>query len=211
MAPEVSGLVLRILVRGIQKSNLKLECRNWAKRLGEPSVVLMRGDMESIFQSNIANSYNSYPRSTIPQYEIFLIYSSPDVHTLGGERYSPPEVDRKWGIWGSYYNIPKTIFYLLKGDDRLWEQPVPYLVAGSKPRSRSGSPEANTYARWFNLLLFGILYMGFPKIRGTFLGLPIIRTIVYWGLYWGTLILGNYHMRGGSTCYFSGYFICYGL
>ena len=35
---------------------------------------------------------------------------------------------------------------------------------------------------------------GFPKIRGTFLGVPIIRTIVYWGLYWGTLILGNYHM-----------------
>ena len=23
----------------------------------------------------------------------------------------------------------------------------------------------------------------FPKIRGTFLGVPIIRTIVYWGLY----------------------------
>ena len=22
-----------------------------------------------------------------------------------------------WGIWGSYYNIPKAIFYLLKGDD----------------------------------------------------------------------------------------------
>ena len=30
--------------------------------------------------------------------------------------YSPPKVDRIWGIWGSYYNIPKTIFYLLKGD-----------------------------------------------------------------------------------------------
>ena len=36
---------------------------------------------------------------------------------------------------------------------------------------------------------------GFPKIRGTFLGVPIIRTIVYWGLDWGTLILGNYHMK----------------
>ena len=21
-----------------------------------------------------------------------------------------------WGIWGSFYDIPKTIFYLLKGD-----------------------------------------------------------------------------------------------
>ena len=25
-------------------------------------------------------------------------------------------MDRIWGIWGSYYNIPKAIFYLLKGD-----------------------------------------------------------------------------------------------
>ena len=29
---------------------------------------------------------------------------------------------------------------------------------------------------------------GFPKIRGTFLGVPIIRSIVFWGLYWGPLI-----------------------
>ena len=33
---------------------------------------------------------------------------------------------------------------------------------------------------------------GFPKIRGTVLGVPIIRTIVFWGLYWGPFILGNY-------------------
>ena len=37
-------------------------------------------------------------------------------------------------------------------------------------------------------------YGGLPKIRVTPLGVPIIRTIVYWGLYWGTLILGNYHI-----------------
>ena len=30
--------------------------------------------------------------------------------------YSPPEIDRLWGIWGSYFSIPKAIFYLLKGD-----------------------------------------------------------------------------------------------
>ena len=35
---------------------------------------------------------------------------------------------------------------------------------------------------------------GFPKIRATCLGVPIIRTIVFWGLNWGPLILGNYHM-----------------
>ena len=31
----------------------------------------------------------------------------------------------------------------------------------------------------------------FPKIRGTILGAQIIRTIVYWGLYWGPLVLGK--------------------
>ena len=31
--------------------------------------------------------------------------------------YSPPEVDRIWGIWGSYYNIPKAIFF--EGDSRV--------------------------------------------------------------------------------------------
>ena len=35
---------------------------------------------------------------------------------------------------------------------------------------------------------------GCLKIRGTYLGVPIIRTTVFWGLYWGPLILGNYHL-----------------
>ena len=30
--------------------------------------------------------------------------------------YSPPQVDRTCGILGSYYNIPKAIFYRIKGD-----------------------------------------------------------------------------------------------
>ena len=38
---------------------------------------------------------------------------------------------------------------------------------------------------------------GFPKTRGTLLGVPIIRIIVFGGLYWGTPILGNYHI---GTC-----------
>ena len=33
------------------------------------------------------------------------------------ETYSPPQVDRMWGTWGSYHAIPKAI-YLLKGDYR---------------------------------------------------------------------------------------------
>ena len=35
------------------------------------------------------------------------------------------------------------------------------------------------------------LTWGFPKIRGT------QRTIVFWGLYWGPLILGKYHINHG--------------
>ena len=34
----------------------------------------------------------------------------------GTDDCSPPKVDRIWAIWGSYHNIPKAIFYLLKGD-----------------------------------------------------------------------------------------------
>ena len=41
----------------------------------------------------------------------------------------------------------------------------------------------------------GLGIWGFPKIRGTFFGVPIIRIIVFWGLYWGSPILGNYHLR----------------
>ena len=39
--------------------------------------------------------------------------------------------------------------------------------------------------------MFGGLIWGFPTIRGTLLEAPIIRTIVFWGLYWGPPILGN--------------------
>ena len=34
-------------------------------------------------------------------------------------------------------------------------------------------------------------YGGFPKLG---VGVPIIRTMVFWGLYWVALVLGNYHM-----------------
>ena len=34
---------------------------------------------------------------------------------------------------------------------------------------------------------------GGPKIGGALSGVPKIRIIVYWGLYWGPLIQGNYH------------------
>ena len=37
--------------------------------------------------------------------------------------------------------------------------------------------------------------LGFPQIRGTFSGVPIMRVAVYWGLYWGPPVLGNYHIE----------------
>ena len=38
--------------------------------------------------------------------------------------------------------------------------------------------------------------MGFQKIRGTFFGGSILslRILVFWGLYWVSLILGNYRI-----------------
>ena len=44
------------------------------------------------------------------------------------------------------------------------------------------------------------LYGSFPKFRGTFLGVPIIRTITFLGLYWGPPILGMYHIRVIGDC-----------
>ena len=35
---------------------------------------------------------------------------------------------------------------------------------------------------------------GFPKTRGTFFGVPILRILVFWGLYWGPPIWGKYHI-----------------
>ena len=38
------------------------------------------------------------------------------------------------------------------------------------------------------IMLFCVITWGFPKIRGTFLGVPIIRIVVFGGLCWGPLI-----------------------
>ena len=49
--------------------------------------------------------------------------------------------------------------------------------------------------------LFSLTMWVVPKIGGTFFGVPIIRTIVFWGLYWGPLILGNYHVEGAQCAW----------
>ena len=35
---------------------------------------------------------------------------------------------------------------------------------------------------------------GIAKIMDIFLGVPAMRIVVTWGLYWGSPILGNYHI-----------------
>ena len=37
----------------------------------------------------------------------------------------------------------------------------------------------------------GYVGIGFPTIRGTIVGDPIVRIIIFWGLYWGPPILGT--------------------
>ena len=43
--------------------------------------------------------------------------------------------------------------------------------------------------------IHGMGHGGFLKLGDTLLGVPRIRTIVYWGLYWGPRIQGNYHIH----------------
>ena len=53
----------------------------------------------------------------------------------------------------------------------------------------SGNKSAGESASLAPLLVaaepLSLLNMGFPKIRGTFVGVLSIRITVYWGLYWG--------------------------
>ena len=48
--------------------------------------------------------------------------------------YIPPEVDRMWGIWGSYYICPKP-HYLLKGDYKLGLAPTDVIQVDCRYRS----------------------------------------------------------------------------
>ena len=40
---------------------------------------------------------------------------NPQSTSIANHGHSPASVNRIWGIWGSYCNIPKAIFYLLQG------------------------------------------------------------------------------------------------
>ena len=49
------------------------------------------------------------------------------MYGLGFRIYDPAEVDRTWGIWGSYYNIPKAIWGTVKIMVPFW---VPIIIRG---------------------------------------------------------------------------------
>ena len=42
------------------------------------------------------------------------------------------------------------------------------------------------------------VYLGFPKIKGAILGVPILRIIEFWDPYLGPPILVNYHLNVGT-------------
>ena len=78
--------------------------------------------------------------------------------------YSPRKVDRIWGIWGSYYTLPKAIFHLLTGDYKpkankhqngSWQTLPEGIVNGSEPYSKLliGSFLREVY----RVLLWGLL------------------------------------------------------
>ena len=43
---------------------------------------------------------------------------------------------------------------------------------------------------------------GFSLNYGYHFTVPILRILLFWGLYWGRPILGNYHMSGGAQVSF---------
>ena len=48
----------------------------------------------------------------------------------------------------------------------------------------------------------GVRHVGVSQNYGYHFGVPIIRTIVFWDRYWGTLILGNYHVLVHKAAFF---------
>ena len=60
---------------------------------------------------------------------------------------------------------------------------IPIVTANGEELSATAALEICVLEVW-----------GFPEIRGTILGVPIIRIVVFWGLYWGSLFLGIYQV-----------------
>ena len=87
---------------------------------------------------------------------------------------------------GSYYRYTNIYAHTYTGYAGRCE--VKYGPCASKYRVRSSYPEPLSKPPEPEALQGARFIWGFPKIRGIILGVPIIRTIVFWGLYWGSLI-----------------------
>ena len=78
--------------------------------------------------------------------------------------YSPPQVDTIWGIWGSNYNIPRAIFYLLKGDYTLCKRSCLHLfqlddVVGAS-EAEAAVTDFSDLPRYPSSTLFPVLFWG---------------------------------------------------
>ena len=65
---------------------------------------------------------------------------------------------------------------------------VASLACGPRAHVNYNAESHPTQSRYHDKV--GSINVGFPKL-GVW-GVPIIRSIVFWGLYWGPAILGNY-------------------
>ena len=95
--------------------------------------------------------------------------SQGETRRLDPEPYSPPSVDRIWGLWGSHYNISKAVFYLLKGDynnpGRLGERPASYgcyhgatVPAARHPLGVEGSCSGGIVSRHYDEAIKSPMY-----------------------------------------------------
>ena len=65
------------------------------------------------------------------------------------------------------------------------------------PKIMENQMEKNMENEMETLLYRGL--QGFPKL-GYLCVVPITRNIIFWGLYWGPIILGNYRIKIQETC-----------
>ena len=100
---------------------------------------------------------------------------------------------RIWGIWGSSKNIPKAIFYLLKGTI-YWD----YIIRGSRGGSQEYITELSVGLHWDYPALFEVLQKGNCRIMwGSRLHL---QTLPLW--------LAELPQKLGETVGFGVYFFC---
>ena len=93
---------------------------------------------------------------------------------------------RLWGIWGSYSNIPKPIFYLLQGDNNHATRASTRSPSFKDPNNKD--TVRGTFLGGYGDCIETCGVQDFPKLWA-FWGISIISMIIIWGLYWGPLVM----------------------